>query len=176
VRRRYLVADDRIGLRHPGAGDAEEYVSLALASRALHHPWLSTATDADAFRAYLRRCRRRDTQAFLVHERAGGRLCGFVHVTNIVGGAFQSGYVGYAAFAGCTGQGYLTDGLALAIRYAFGRLGLHRLEANIQPANEPSRRLAERCGFRLEGYSPAYLFIDGAWRDHERWAITAEMI
>jgi ribosomal-protein-alanine N-acetyltransferase len=69
----------------------------------------------------------------------------------------------------------MTEGLALAVRYAFEQLRLHRLEANIQPGNHASIGLVRRLGFRNEGYTPEMLFIDGAWRDHERWAITSAM-
>ena len=92
----------------------------------------------------------------------------------IVRGIFCSGYLGYYAFAPHHGHGYMKQGLRAILSEAFGRQRLHRLEANIQPENEASRRLVKGAGFRLEGFSPRYLKIAGRWRDHERWAITAE--
>ena len=95
-------------------------------------------------------------------------------LTKIFRGAFQNAYLGFAAGAAYAGQGYMREGMELTLRHVFDTLHLHRVEANVQPANERSRGLVERCGFRLEGFSPKYLLVDGAWRDHHRFAITVE--
>ena len=65
-------------------------------------------------------------------------------------------------------------GIILAIDYAFNVLGLHRIEANIQPDNIRSINLIKRLGFTKEGFSQHYLYVNGEWRDHERWALTVE--
>ena len=97
-----------------------------------------------------------------------------VNVNCIVRGLFQSAYLGYYVGAAFAGRGYMAEGLALVVRHAFSEMGLHRLEANIQPDNAASIALARRCGFRKEGFSPRYLRISGEWRDHERWALLAD--
>ena len=68
----------------------------------------------------------------------------------------------------------MREGMELVLDLAFGRLGLHRIQANIQPGNEASIALVRGAGFRREGFSPRYLMIGGQWRDHEQWAITVE--
>jgi ribosomal-protein-alanine N-acetyltransferase len=68
----------------------------------------------------------------------------------------------------------MREALDQVLDHCFGPLGLHRVEANIQPQNAPSIALARGAGFRLEGFSPRYLLIGGQWRDHERYAITAD--
>lgn len=172
---RYLAAGPRVGLRAFSPDDAGEFTARARESRDLHRPWLFPPCTEEAYATYAGTLLGDPARAgFLVCEREeGGRIAGFVNINNIVRGAFRSGALGYGAFAHAAGRGLLTEALGVLLAYAFGPMELHRLEANIQPGNTASRALVRRAGFRLEGFSPAMLFIDGAWRDHERWAITA---
>lgn len=114
-----------------------------------------------------------ENAAFLVCRSDTGEFAGVVNITNIVRGVFRSGYLDYYAFAGHERRGFMREGLRAVIRHAFKRLGLHRLEANIQPGNVASIALVKSCGFSREGYSPRYLKLRDRWRDHERWAILA---
>lgn len=173
----YLATGPRVALRRFTTGDAEEFVTRVRESKSLHHPWLFPPSTVAAYQSYASRLLDDPAKdGFLVCERDGGGIAGFININNIVAGAFHSGALAYGAFAHAAGRGLMSEGLDLVIRYAFGPLGLHRLEINVQPGNAPSIALARRAGFRLEGFSPNFLHIDGAWRDHERWAVTAEMV
>lgn len=57
-------------------------------------------------------------------------------------------------FADCAhvNQGYLTEAARHALRFAFDDLGAHRVGIWCDDTNTASRRVAERCGFRLEGH------------------------
>ena len=90
--------------------------------------------------------------------------------------AFCSAYAGYWVDARVAGRGVMPTALALAVDHAFARGQLHRVEVNIRPENTASRRVVEKLGFREEAYHPRYLHIDGAWRDHVGYAITAEEV
>jgi ribosomal-protein-alanine N-acetyltransferase len=102
------------------------------------------------------------------------RLAGVYNLSEIVRGAFQNAYLGYYAFAPLAGTGLMRAAMPLVFAHAFDELGLHRLQANVQPENARSRALLEATGWREEGYAPRYLFIDGAWRDHVLYAVTVE--
>ncbi|CAL9623225.1 GNAT family N-acetyltransferase [Streptomyces sp. enrichment culture] len=172
----YLAEGPRVGIRHFTLDDGAEFTARARESEDLHRPWLFPPLTAPAYTAYARRLIEDPTRAgFLVCEKGDGAIAGFININNIVEGGFRSGALGYGAFAHAAGRGLMREGLNLVVGYAFGPLRLHRLEINVQPRNAASIALARGCGFRLEGFSPKMLFVDGAWRDHERWAITAEM-
>jgi [ribosomal protein S5]-alanine N-acetyltransferase len=128
----------------------------------------------ERFAAYLDRAALASQASYLIRHADCGGLVGFANISNIVRGALQSGYLGYGGFASHGSRGLMTEGVGAVIAAAFGELGLHRLEANIQPDNLSSINLARRLGFRREGFSPRYLMVDGGWRDHERWAVLAD--
>ena len=169
-----LEVGRRVFLCAPSARHRDEFLALMKESRAALHPWVAPPASRAQFSAYLRRARRRTERAFLVCRREDRAIAGVINVSQIFYGNFRSAYLGYYAGAPFMGEGYMREGLLLVLRHAFDTLGLHRLEANIQPANRASIRLVKRIGFRREGLSPRYLKILGRWRDHERWAITAE--
>lgn len=169
-----LAVGERVLIRPARHSDREEFIALMRASRALHRPWSFPPIEAVEYDSLVDRARSSDFAMLLAIRREDEAIVGFFNLSQIFRGPFQSAYLGYAVGAPYARQGYMSEAIELVLRYAFSKLGLHRIEANIQPANGASIALARRAGFRLEGFSPRYLKIAGEWRDHERWAILAE--
>jgi ribosomal-protein-alanine N-acetyltransferase len=170
-----VAVGPRVFLRPPRAGDGPELTQLNRESARLHRGRARPPRRLVEFARYLARSRRPDTVCLLICRRGDGAIAGAITIGEIVRGAFQSAYLGYYVGARFSRQGVMTEALALVLAHAFGPLGLHRVEANIQPGNRPSIRLVRRAGFTREGYSRRYLKIGGRWRDHERWALLQDV-
>lgn len=124
-------------------------------------------------------------RTFMVWAREPGDdhgLVGRVNVANVVAGSFRSATIGYDAYDPYAGRGLFAEGLSLALDLVFADapqgMGLHRVEANVQPANTRSAGLVRSLGFVREGFSRKYLHLSGLdgrrdWRDHDRYAVLA---
>jgi [ribosomal protein S5]-alanine N-acetyltransferase len=71
--------------------------------------------------------------------------------------------IGYGLAYSAWGNGYMHEALLALLEFGFSALELNRVEADIDPRNEPSARSLERLGFRKEGYL------------RERWIVGGEV-
>ncbi len=103
-----------------------------------------------------------------------GRLVGQLTLGGITLGSLRAATIGYWIDSRVAGRGLTPMAVAMATDHCFGTMGLHRIEVVIRPENAASLRVVQKLGFRYEGVRPAFLHIDGAWRDHEVYALHAE--
>lgn len=162
--------------------DARAWDDLRRRNREWLTPWDATSPDPTlspvSFRGMVRRYNAQARMgeslpwALAVHD----TLAGQVNVAGIVRGSALMAHIGYWIAREHAGRGYVPTGVAMAIDYCFGVLGLHRVEINIRPENTASLRVVEKLGIRAEGRRERYLHIDGDWRDHLGFAVTREEV
>src|SRR5262245_34214129 len=167
----WLQRGTEVSIRSLEAADQAAFLAAVRGSRRLHRPWVYPPDNPADFSDLLERP---DGRTYLICRNEDEALAGCASLGHIVFGGLRGAYLGYSAFVPHQGKGYMTEGLRLVLRHGFRTLGLHRIEANVQPENVRSIALVERLGFRREGYSPRYLKIGGRWRDHVRYAMLAE--
>ena len=136
-----LQRGDQVSLRHMEGADEEAFLRAVRSSRKLHRPWSYLPETSEGFRDMLVRPL---GESYLICRNEDGALAGSASLGHIVFGNLRSAYLGYSALVPHQGQGYMTEGLELVLRHAFGTFALHRVEVNVQPDNERSIALAER--------------------------------
>jgi len=174
-----------VGLRPVRVSDARTWREIRVRNAPWLRPWEPTNPETPLYRsslgpyiAMVRAMRReaRQGQAAPWVVTYGGEFVGQLTVGSITWGSARSGQVGYWIDEAYAGRGIIPTVLAMAVDHCFGVIGLHRLEASIRPENHASRRVVEKLGFREEGIRVRQLHINGAWRDHVCYALTAEEV
>src|SRR5215471_650401 len=173
----------QVELRPVRVRDAKVWRDARLRNAAWLRPWEPTNPETPLYRSGLgpymamARSMRREARQSLALPWVvwcGGRFAGQLTIGSIQWGSARSAQVGYWIDEMYAGRGVTPTALAMAMDHCFFVVGLHRVEANIRPENHASRRVVEKLGFREEGLRRRSLHIDGAWRDHLCYAMTAE--
>ncbi|MEP7165750.1 MAG: GNAT family protein [Ferruginibacter sp.] len=73
--------------------------------------------------------------------------------------------IGYMLHPGHWQKGIMKEALHAVIKYAFTKMNLHSIEANINPDNIASGALLESCGFTKEAYHRENYYYDGVFYD-----------
>ena len=168
------LSSKRVYLRAPEVEDCDALISLYRSSREHFRGYARSTLTREQFDLMLMDSAKDSNEYFLICRIDDQAIIGTINLSQIFRKSFQNAYLGYQLFAGFTGKGYMTEAVALSLKFAFDVLQLHRVEANVQPVNKPSIGVLLRNGFVKEGFSRRYLKINGRWRDHERWAILKE--
>lgn len=170
----------RLFLRTLDAGDTEMFFDFLVRNADHFKPW-SALYEKDYFsiwyhRQWLETLEREMNEGrqmkfgvFLKHN--DSRIIGTVSFSNIIGGIFQSCFLGYRFDKDELRKGYATEAIAALSKYVFSEIKLHRIEANIMPSNTASIGLVEKLGFVNEGLAKKYLKIDGNWEDHLHYVL-----
>ncbi len=169
-----------IVLRPLTARDESEFVEVRRTNAQWLSPWDATnPVPGGGVRTFAAMLRSFDEEAAIGRQlplviEVDGRLAGQVNLSNITLGSFRSGSAGYWISREYAGRGIMPTSLAAVADHAFTTLGLHRIEVNIRPENAASLAVVRKLGLRPEGVRKRMLHIDGAWRDHESFAVTVE--
>ena len=79
--------------------------------------------------------------------------------------------IGYTLLPDYWGHGYMKEAMRAVISFGFNYLGLHSIEANINPANETSRALLLKIGFIKEAYFRENYYYNGKFLDSELYSL-----
>jgi ribosomal-protein-alanine N-acetyltransferase len=181
VRRPVEVAGVRCSIRDLRPEDADEMLELRVRNRSFFTPFepilppehFTRGAQLDAI-VHGNRAWDDDREYTFGIALPSGELAGRIRLSVVVRGPWQNANMGYYVSLESNGRGICTEAVGLTVRFAFERLGLHRVQAAVMPRNTASIRVLEKNGFRREGSAPRYLRINGVWEDHAIFARTME--
>jgi ribosomal-protein-alanine N-acetyltransferase len=122
--------------------DLDELLQANQESRDYHGRWVQPFTTTAGFEEWYSAQTTGASVGLVARDRESGQIVGVTNLSQIFYRGFQNAYLSYWGMVSFAGTGRMSQAVELTTRYAFEELGLHRLEANIQP---------EKCAFNRAG-------------------------
>ena len=181
MNKKLRLSHQDVSIRIVRVRDAKKLQALVLGNRQWLRPWEATNpygpnsfnlhTQVKALRQQIK-----EGQGLPFVIEYSGEIVGQLNVSNILFGSVGSAILGYWITPEVAGRGITTKAVALVTDYLFAVHGLHRVEIDVRPENKASLRVVEKLGFRYEGMKKRFIHINGDWRDHYIFALTAEEV
>jgi len=167
-----------VHLRHPRWADFEDWGKLRRLNQHYLSPWEPQWDERHltrlSYKARLSRFKRivsnGEGYPFHVFRANDDRMVGACNITHVQRGVAQSAQLGYWIGEAYAKQGFGRAAVKAACLFCFDDLGLHRIEAAVQPDNAASIKVLNAVGFQEEGLARGYLKINGQWEDHVIYA------
>lgn len=182
--KKHIIKTTRLIIRPLEASDyaAWEKSFLGIKKKMNHWDWSPSEYDKKKwqkkFRDNLKRqknwLKNDKTYQFGIFRKSDGAYLGVVSLMDISREVFQNAYIGYHIFNMFWGEGYAFEASKAVIKYGFLKLGLHRIEAGIEPKNKRSLALAKRLKMNYEGLSKRRLYLGGKWIDLKLFVALSE--
>lgn len=162
---------DGFVVRDPNAADRNAIVALADDERLFDHMMIRFTREEmnDWFSSWLEEVVSSDRSFWSLVIETGGVAIGFALLSPSA--SDQVAELQWYVAPKHWGRGAATVATRLVLPYLFDVLGVHRVFATADPANEASVRTLERAGFRLEGHMRDYVLAHNGWRDRLLYAL-----
>lgn len=161
-----MLEGQRITLRPVREADLDRLYEAhtAIATRGAYYP-LGVMSESTFRHEFAEKGFWQKTEGMLVIVDREGEIAGHIEFFRPVSywDAFELGYQLYDDRH--AGKGYVTEAVQLLVDYLFGAKKEHRIHLVIVPQNAASRRIAEKCGFTLEGTARGAFFNGGRNQD-----------
>lgn len=73
--------------------------------------------------------------------------------------------IGYTLKSDYWGKGFMSETMRRCLKFAFEKMNVHSIEANVNPKNENSKQLLLKIGFQQEAYFRENYYYDGQFLD-----------
>ena len=172
-----VIDTPRLILREVTKKDANDLFLLRTNSQAMQYIDRPRAASVDEIKSFIKLINKKtkdnETICWAVTLKNTTQLIGTISYHRIERENYRA-ELGYMLMPAHWQKGFISEAIPSVIDYGFSKMNLHSIEANINPANEVSRKTLQKFGFKKEAYFKENYFYDGKFLDSEIYSLVKQ--